>query len=241
MNFLGVIDVKQSVAESGRLATFTYGDRIYNADAALFYRAEKNATFRVAPLRAFDAGNSASICTALIHKSLDSLEFTADTYAKYFEITHKGQIMMDTRSHAPKIFIHGGDRDSEFCITGLDHSKLYEVTLKPGLTAGRNGFVTELDKTLTSKVKTPDVTPSIKLDSAKTILSNSEYAVIPLEYVNLDEIEVTLHRVDLSFPAVLQICASNSGRGDINSLDNFWADQIAQKTIKVDSKVNEFS
>jgi hypothetical protein len=36
VNFLGVIDVKPSVAESGKLATFTYGDRIYNADAALF-------------------------------------------------------------------------------------------------------------------------------------------------------------------------------------------------------------
>ena len=169
VNFLGVIDVKQSVADSGRLATFTYGDRIYNADAALFYRAERNATFSVAPLRAFDAGNSSSICTVLIHKSLDSLEFTEDTYARYFEITHRGQIVDGYSVSRPKDIYSWRDRDSEFCITRLDHSKLYEVTLQYGLSAGRNGFVTELDKPLTLKLKTPDVTPSIKLDSAKTI------------------------------------------------------------------------
>ena len=238
VNFLGVIDVKQSVADSGRLATFTYGDRIYNADAALFYRAERNATFSVAPLRAFDAGNSASICTALIHKSLDTLEFTEDTYARYLEITHKEQIVDGYSVSRPTDIYSWRDRDSEFCITGLDYSKLYKITLRPGLSAGRNGFVTELDKTLTSKVKTPEVTPSIKLDSEKTILSNSENAVIPIEYVN-QKIEVTLHRVDLdslpSYNSVLQILDG----GDINSLDNFWADQIAQKTIKVESKLNE--
>ena len=123
VNFLGVIDVKPSVAESGKLATFTYGDRIYNADAAFFYRAERNATFRVAPFRAFDAGNSASICTALIHKSLDSLEFTEETYARYFEITHKGQIVDGYSVSRPKDIYSWRDRDSEFCITGLDHSK----------------------------------------------------------------------------------------------------------------------
>ena len=239
VNFLGVIDVKPSVAESGKLATFTYGDRIYNADVALFYQAERNATFSVAPLRAFDAGNSASICTALIHKSLDTLEFTQDTYARYFEITHQGQIVDEYSVSRPQNIYSWRDRDNEFCITGLKHSKLYEVTLQPGLVAGRNGFVTELDKPLTSKVRTPNVTPSIKLDSAKTILSNSENAVIPIEYINLDEIEVTLHRVDLaslpSYNSVLQILDG----GDINSLDNFWADQIAKRTIKVKSNLNE--
>ena len=239
VNFLGVIDVKPSVAESGKLATFTYGDRIYNADVALFYQAERNATFSVAPLRAFDAGTSASICTALIHKSLDTLEFTQDTYARYFEITHQGQIVDEYSVSRPQNIYSWRDRDNEFCITGLKHSKLYEVTLQPGLVAGRNGFVTELDKPLTSKVRTPNVTPSIKLDSAKTILSNSENAVIPIEYINLDEIEVTLHRVDLaslpSYNSVLQILDG----GDINSLDNFWADQIAKRTIKVKSNLNE--
>ena len=36
VNFLGVIDVTQSVAASGRFATFTNGGKIFNADAYLF-------------------------------------------------------------------------------------------------------------------------------------------------------------------------------------------------------------
>ena len=65
VNFLGVIYVKPSVAESGKLATFTYGDRIYNADAALFYREIQFAEFKVAPFRAFDTGGSASLCSTI--------------------------------------------------------------------------------------------------------------------------------------------------------------------------------
>ena len=239
VNFLGIIDVTLSVVESGRLATFTYGDRIYNADAALFYKAIRNAKFSVAPLRAFDAGNSASICSALIDQSLGTLEFREDTYARYFEITHNGQIVDGYSISRPTDIYSWRDRNSEFCISGLDYSKLYDVTLRPGLTAGRNGFVTDLDKPITSVVKTPDVTPSIKLDSAKTILSNSENAVIPIEYVNLDEIEVTLYRVDLaSLPSYTSVLQNLDGR-DIKTLENFWADKIAKKTINIESRLNE--
>ena len=238
VNFLGVIDVKPSVAGSGRLATFTYRDRIYNADAALFYREIQFAEFKVAPFRALDAGSSASLCSTLIHNKRGALEFADDTYARYFELTSGGQIIDGYSISRQKDIFSWRDRDSEFCITGLDHSKLYDITIRPGLSASRGGFVTDLSKPQILKVKTPQVTPSIKLDSAKTILSNSENAVIPLEYVNLDEIEITLHRVDLaslpSYNSVLQILDG----GDINALDNFWADQIAKKTIKVESKLN---
>jgi alpha-2-macroglobulin len=36
VEFLGVIDLTQSVAASGRFATFTNGGKIFNADAYLF-------------------------------------------------------------------------------------------------------------------------------------------------------------------------------------------------------------
>ena len=70
VNFLGVIDVKPSVAESGKLATFTYGDRIYNADAAFF--TEPREMQHLGLLLRSLMQKPASICTALIHKSLDS-------------------------------------------------------------------------------------------------------------------------------------------------------------------------
>ena len=43
VNFLGVLEVLRNVAPSGRLATFYLGENIYNADAALFYKAIENA------------------------------------------------------------------------------------------------------------------------------------------------------------------------------------------------------
>ena len=36
VNFLGVLDVPQNVASSGRLATFYLGENIYNADAVSY-------------------------------------------------------------------------------------------------------------------------------------------------------------------------------------------------------------
>ena len=44
VNFLGVIDVTQSVAASGRFVTFTYGGKIFNADADLFYKVRNDAS-----------------------------------------------------------------------------------------------------------------------------------------------------------------------------------------------------
>ena len=46
VNFLGVLDVPKNVASSGRLATFYLGENIYNADAALFYRAIESANMQ---------------------------------------------------------------------------------------------------------------------------------------------------------------------------------------------------
>jgi hypothetical protein len=42
------------------------------------------------------------------------------------------------------------------------------------------------------------MSPKLTVDGSKTILTNVENAVIPVEYVNVNEIEITLHRVDLA-------------------------------------------
>ena len=76
VNFLGVIDVSQNIAPSGRLATFAYEDRIFNADAALFYQPTTNTSFTIYPANSFDEGNSASICTTMVSKvNSDNLTF----------------------------------------------------------------------------------------------------------------------------------------------------------------------
>ena len=67
VNFLGVLDVPRNVAPSGRLATFYLGENIYNADAALFYKAIENANMEILPPKMEDNVGSASICTTLMY------------------------------------------------------------------------------------------------------------------------------------------------------------------------------
>ena len=67
VNFLGVLDVPKNVASSGRLATFYLGENIYNADAALFYKAIENANMEILPPKVEDNVGSAAICTTLMY------------------------------------------------------------------------------------------------------------------------------------------------------------------------------
>ncbi len=240
VNFLGVIDVVQSVSESGKLATFKYGTQIYNADATLFYKVNKYAAFRLSAFRSFDAGNSTSVCSAMLTNSKgSSLQFLDDNYSQFFQVTSNGSIIDGYSVTKPRDINSWQERNSEFCITGLDHSETFNVSLLPGLGAVRGGFSARLDKPLSFKVKTPPVTPSIKLDGSKTILANSHNSSITIEYVNLSEIEVTLHRIDLaslpSYEAVLKVLDGEA----ISRLNNFWGDQIAQKSFSVENELNQ--
>ena len=82
VNFLGVIDVTQSVAASGRFATFTYGGKIFNADADLFYKVRNDTLISAHLSRTFDSGGSATICSALIRSSDgEVLDFAEKAYA----------------------------------------------------------------------------------------------------------------------------------------------------------------
>ena len=94
VNFLGVIDVTRSNSPSGKLATFTYGDRVLNADASLFYSQDNDQNVTVYPARTFDSGSSASMCSTLVQKVHDEvLEFADDGYQKYFELTSNDKVV----------------------------------------------------------------------------------------------------------------------------------------------------
>ena len=199
VNFLGIIDVTQSVASSGRLATFTYGDQIFNADAALFYQPTQNSSFKTYPARSLDDGNSASICTTMASRSNgDSLTFADETFARYFEIKKENLVVDGYTVIQPKDIFSWNDSESEICLTGLEHSTSYKVMILPGLVAERQSYSVILDQPISFQIKTPSMKPTITVDGSKTILTNSENAVIPIEYVNVNEIEISLHKVDLA-------------------------------------------
>jgi uncharacterized protein YfaS (alpha-2-macroglobulin family) len=240
VNFLGIIDVKLSVAPSGRLATFTYNDQIFNADATLFYQPTKDSSFKTYPARALDDGNSASICTIIASRGNgDSLTFADEAFARYFEIKKDNQVVDGYTVTQPKDILSWKDSENELCITGLEHSTLYEVTLLPGLVAKRQSYSVILDQPISFRIKTPSMKPTITVDGSKSILTNSENAVIPIEYVNVNEIEISLHKVDLasltSYGSVFKILDGY----DIMTLSNFWGDVLTKKTIKLDNLLNQ--
>ena len=105
VNFLGVIDVTQSVAASGRFATFTYGGKIFNADADLFYKVRSDALISAHLSRTFDSGGSATICSALIRSSDgEALNFAEKAYATaylFFQLLHHWSVSARPKVQAP--------------------------------------------------------------------------------------------------------------------------------------------
>ena len=240
VNFLGTIEVSQSVSPSGRLATFTFEDRIFNADAALFYQPTTNSSFTTYPARGLDAGNHASICTTMTTQNNgNSLTFANGNYQRYVEVKANDNTVDGYTVTQPEDIFSWQDSQSEFCINGLDHSTSYQITLLPGLEAKRQSYTVTLDQPISFQVKTPIMSPKLTVDGSKTILTNAKNAVIPLEYVNVTEIEVSLHRVDLasltSYNSIFNVLDSY----DVDRLSNYWGDVLTKKTIKLNSTLNK--
>ena len=239
VNVLGIIEVSAAVSSSGKLATFTYGSQVFNADAELFYQDVNSATFDVSPARTFDGGTSASVCATIYRKNSNSaLEFSDKTYPNYFEVINNREIVSNYSISKQRDISSYREQNAEFCISGLAYSTTYEIKLLPGLKA-KSVYEVELDQPISLKVKTPSIEPKIIVDSSKSILTSASTSIIPIEYVNVDEIKVTLHRVDLaslpSYSSVLQIL----DKGDISQLDNFWADKLTEKSITVKNELNK--
>ena len=241
VNFLGVIDVTLSTVPSGKLATFTYKNQVLNADAALFYAQTNDQSIFVYPPRTFDSGNTASVCSTFATRvNGKTLDFADDSFQNYFEITTNNKMVDAFSVTRPSDIYSRDDKRSEFCITGLTHSTLYEVRILPNLKLSRYGLSAQ---TITAAIniafKTPERSPSIKLDASKTIMVDPSNAVMPIEYVNVSEIEVTLHQVDsaslTSYSDILKILDGQ----DITRLKDYWGDEVAKKTIILDAPLNK--
>ena len=240
VNFLGVIDVTVGTSPSGKLATFIYGDRVLNADASLFYSQDSDQNVTVYPARTFDSGSSASMCSTLVQKVHDEvLEFADDGYQKYFDLTSSNEVVGAYSVTSPTDILSWRDDLREFCVTGLSHSTRYELRLLPNLTLKRKNYEVVLQTPITLVFKTPPRNPSVKLDSSKSILADPNNANIPVEYTNVTELEVTLHKIDLaSLPAYNDVFTLLDG-AEINQLQNYWGEEILQKTISLVAPLNQ--
>ncbi len=240
VNFLGVIDVTLGTVPSGKLATFTYNNQVLNADAALFYAQNIDKNIAAYPPRTFDNGSSASMCSTLAkHSDGKTLEFSNDSYQNYMQLTSSGKSVTAYSITRQSDIFSRNDRRSEFCLNGLAHSTNYELIILPDLALVRKDLRLATTTPITIAFQTPAKNPKIKVDSSKSIIADPSNALIPIEYTNVNEIEVTLHKVDFaslsSYGDVLKILDGS----DISQLQEFWGEEVAKREIKLDAPLNQ--
>ena len=243
VNFLGVLDVPKNVASSGRLATFYVGENIYNADAALFYKAIENANMAILPPKVEDNVDSASICTTLMYnKTADypvSLETVDLTQFIRVKVGERQIDKFSIRKPRDTTWSYRYRSNTDFCVQGLEHSKTYEITILAGIKGDPADARAPLDTPITFVAKTPDMSPRIQVDSSKSILPLRSDPVIPVTVTNLDEFDISLHRIDLASMASYRMLFRILETSDLDRLSSFWAETVGQKTIQVETELNK--
>ena len=243
VNFLGVLDVPKNVASSGRLATFYLGENIYNADAALFYKAIENANMEILPPKVEDNVGSAAICTTLMYNKTADYPVGLETVdLTQFIRVKLGERQIDKfsiRKPRDTTWSYRYRSNTDFCVQGLEHSKTYEITILAGIKGDPVDARAPLDTPITFVAKTPDMSPRIQVDSSKSILPLRSDPVIPVTVTNLDEFDIKLHRIDLASMSSYRMLFRILETSDLNRLSSFWAETVGHKTIQVDTKLNE--
>lgn len=82
--------------------------------------------------------------------------------------------------------------ESQLCLDGVEHGKRYEVTFRAGLPAA-SGEVLHKDVSLALYVR--DRQPVARFGGRAYVLPRSADAAMPIETVNVDTIDLTLHRL----------------------------------------------
>ena len=99
----------------------------------------------------------------------------------------------------PYVRVEGEDlpveaSDRQVCIDGLEHGKTYEITLRSGLPAAASGERLLEDVTIDAYIR--DRSPSVSFAGRSYVLPKTAEAALPVTTVNLDEIDLRIHRVD---------------------------------------------
>ncbi|MBO6827143.1 MAG: hypothetical protein JJ879_13130 [Sneathiella sp.] len=240
VEMLGVIDVSKDISASGRLATFSYQGRIFNADAAAFAKAGNGSNFAAAPFSGRDDGNSAALCTTLIPANTDDILNLADTDLEQFiQVYQDRQLLSGYAVQKPKDAFGYHNRDTEFCVSGLPYSANYKLTLLKDLPARtRKGEMVKLNKSLTFYAATPDKTPTIQVSAAQNILPMRDEAVIPFSATNVKDVTVDIFRVDpRSLTNSYDVFQILDGYG-AKRLDKYLGDKIGSEKLTLDADKN---
>lgn len=90
----------------------------------------------------------------------------------------------------PGLVVSASERD--ICVAGVEHGKRYTITFREGLPAA-SGETTIKDVTISQYVR--DRSPTVAFKGRAYVLPRSADAGLPIETVNLSEVELTLRRV----------------------------------------------
>lgn len=82
--------------------------------------------------------------------------------------------------------------DRQICVEGVEHGKRYSLTFREGLPA-KNGETLAKDMDITMYVR--DRSPSVRFPGRAYVLPRTADAGLPVETVNLNSVELVLHRV----------------------------------------------
>ena len=240
VEFLGVIDVLTTVADSGRLATFQYSGNIYNADASLFEKPNEDVNFFLLSPRTHDNGGSASICTTLSFAgSGNNIDFSNIDLSQFIEVKSGNQIINNYSILKPKDYTSSYRSNSDFCVQGLSHSTSYKVTVLPDLRAYDGFAIYAVDTAISVVSKTPDKRASIQLDPSKNILPTKSDAVIPVSITNVNEFDLSIYRIDFNSLNSYKDIFRNLSQNDLRRLKTFWGENLSTKSFKLENKLNQ--
>lgn len=114
---------------------------------------------------------------------------------------------------------------NRLCISGIEHGKRYDLTLREGLPA-KSGEV--LMKAVNLSLYVNDRNPSVKFPGRAYVLPKSANAGIPVETVNINELELVLRRVsDRNLLRAMQ--DSYFGRPLSHWQEENFANQVAEE------------
>jgi uncharacterized protein YfaS (alpha-2-macroglobulin family) len=83
-------------------------------------------------------------------------------------------------------------KDNQACVEGVTHGERYAVTVRAGLPAASGEVV---QKSATLDVYVRDRSPALRFQGRAYVLPKSGRATIPLVSVNVDEVDLRIHRV----------------------------------------------
>ncbi|MBY6159315.1 alpha-2-macroglobulin family protein [Mameliella alba] len=128
--------------------------------------------------------------------------------------------------------------DERICVTGVEHGARYTITFRAGLPA-KSGEELARDVPITAYVS--DRTPTLGFPGRAYVLPRTADAGLPIETVNLDEVELVLRRVsDRNLIRAMQenYFGSPLGRYDEEYLARDVAEEIWRGTGVVENRLN---